>query len=278
MVKECIKKERVKDYIRKHRLLFQFSLPIFMLGKKLLAFFNRIRGYRVFYRNLHEYRTKNTSGRFKRDFGYDFKCLTDWYNSAGPTKVYFWQDLWAAKIINKKNPGKHYDIGSRIDGFIANLASNRENIILIDIRPLDAKIPGVDFFQADATSLRGLADNSVESLSALCSLEHFGLGRYGDPIDPDAWYKAMRSIVRVLAKGGDAYVSVPIGWEHLEYNAHRVFSAQTVVDSFEGLKLVEFSCASDDGIEYNADIGKYDNEKYNRGRRFGLFHFVKTEW
>ena len=85
----------------------------------------------------------------------------------------------------------------------------------------------------------------------------------------------MKSVERVLAKGGDAYISVPIGWERVEYNAHRVFYPQTIVDTFEALRLVEFSCATDDGIEYDADLHAYDDEKYNRGRRFGLFHFVK---
>ena len=267
--------EIIKDQIRKHRIVFQLTLPFFMLGKSIRNGVDRIRGYRIFFRNLSKYKKMNKSDRFVRHFGYDFKCLTDWFDDAGPTNVYFWQDLWGAQLINKKNPKKHYDIGSRIDGFIANLAGCRDNIVLIDIRPLDAKIPGVDFFQADATSLSGIEDNSVESLSALCSLEHFGLGRYGDPIDPDAWYKAMKSVERVLTEGGDAYISVPIGWERLEYNAHRVFYPQTIIDTFDELTLVEFSSATDEGIEYDVDIHMYDDEKYNRGRRFGLFHFTK---
>ena len=275
MSKEKPKIEIIKDIIRKHRVVFQLTLPLFMVGKNMTNCINRLRGSRTFYKNLREYRKKNQSNRFNREFGFDCKCLTDWYDSAGPTKVYFWQDLWAAKLVNQKNPKIHYDIGSRIDGFIANLASNRENIVLIDIRPLEVRIPGVDFLQADATSLVGIEDKSIESISALCSLEHFGLGRYGDPIDPDAWYKAMKSIMRVLSDGGDLYLSVPIGWEHLEYNAHRIFYPQTIIDTFNELTLVEFSSANDDGIEYNVDVHKYDDEKYNRGRRFGLFHFVK---
>ncbi len=269
--------ERVKDFIRQYRLLFQITLPIFLLGKWFHKVLLRIRGTAPFYKNLRKYNKLNKRATFKRLRGWDYRIKTDWYEQAGSVNAYFWQDLWAARLINQKNPRRHYDIGSRIDGFIANLATHRDNIVLLDIRPFDYNIPGVEFFQTDATTLDGIDNESVESISALCSIEHFGLGRYGDPIDPEACFKAMNSIVRVLAPGGDAYIAVPIGWEHLEYNAHRIFYANTIVEAFKPLKLVEFSATDGNGIEYDVEIHKYDNERYNRGGRFGLFHFAKLE-
>jgi len=204
-----------------------------------------------------------------------YPCLTDRYKKAGGEGAYFWQDLWCARLVAANNPMEHYDIGSRIDGFIAHLASFRGNIHLIDIRPYDMEIPGVDFKQEDATNLGGVLDNSVESISALCSLEHFGLGRYGDPIDPNAYLKAMKSIERVLMPGGHAYISVPIGQEHLEFNAHRIFKASTIVNIFGNLELIEFSTTDGKNIEKNTPIHKYDEERDNMGGRFGLFHFRK---
>ena len=41
-------------------------------------------------------------------------------------------------------------------------------------------------------------------------LEHIGLGRYGDPIDPQGTEKAATELQRVLAPGGDLYLSLPI--------------------------------------------------------------------
>ncbi|HHY1437048.1 TPA: DUF268 domain-containing protein [Campylobacter jejuni] len=76
-----------------------------------------------------------------------------------------------------------------------------------------------------------IKDNSVDSLSALCSVEHFGLRRYGDPIEPDAWEKALRSFQRVLKIGGKLYFSVPIGNENrVCFNAHRVFKPETIIE------------------------------------------------
>lgn len=121
---------------------------------------------------------------------------------AGTTSAYYWQDLWAASKIIENRPKIHYDIGSRIDGFIAHLQASKIRTNLIDIRPLNNMLPYVGFTQADATNLKGIPDNSISSVSALCSLEHFGLGRYGDPVDPEACFKAFQSIQRVLEGGG----------------------------------------------------------------------------
>lgn len=236
-----------------------------------------IKGKKKFKKDIKLYTEMNRRDSLKIEKKYMYPCLTDYRNSAGRLGVYFWQDLWAARLIakNSSEEDAHYDIGSRIDGFISHLASFRGNIHLIDIRPLDIQIPGVDFKQADATNLDGIPDNSIQSISALCSLEHFGLGRYGDPIDPEGFFKAIKSVARVLDFGGHAYLSVPIGREHLEFNAHRVFYASTVIEAAAPMKLVELSCITNDRIHYNIDIHKYDKDDTIHGETIGLFHFTK---
>lgn len=206
---------------------------------------------------------------------YRMSIYTDKISTAGSVNSYFWQDLWAARKIYKESPQKHYDIGSRVDGFIAHLLAFRDNVDLIDIRPLDREVDGLNFICEDATNLNSFHDNSIESISALCSLEHFGLGRYGDTIDPDACYKCFEAIGRKTKKNGNIYISVPIGKEHIEFNAHRVFFASTIIDAFPGCELIEYSCAYNGFIEYNIDIHKYDNDISLGGSRFGLFHLKK---
>jgi len=237
----------------------------------------KVKAKRVYRNNLKVYNEQNQDKRFAYDPVYAYPCLYDRYESNGKLDQYFWQDLWAAKQIAERNPSEHYDIGSRVDGFVAHLASFRSGIHLIDIRSMEDIIPGVDFIQANATNLEGIPDNSVESISALCSLEHFGLGRYGDDVDPNAWEKAMQSIVRVVKKGGYAYIAVPIGFEHVEYDAHRVFYAQTIIDAFSPMQLIEFSCiyGVNNNIERDVPIHKYDEDKEWGGHRFGLFCFQK---
>lgn len=208
---------------------------------------------------------------------YNMPVYTDKVAKAGSIHSYFWQDLWAARKIYKESPETHYDIGSRVDGFVAHLLTFRDNVNLIDIRPLDRPVDGLKFTCADATNLNDFKDESIESLSALCSLEHFGLGRYGDKIDPDACYKCFEAIRRKIKKGGNIYLSVPVGREHLEFNAHRVFYASTIVEAFSEFELIEYSCTHNGYIEYNVDLHKYDNDISLGGKRFGLFHLRRLE-
>lgn len=223
-----------------------------------------------------QYSRLNDRKSFEIISKYNYYISADKNKSAGTIDSYFWQDLWAAKKISKEKPRVHYDIGSRVDGFIAHVLATGIKVCLIDIRPLDnIFIDNLDFICSDATNLEGIKDNSIDSISALCSLEHFGLGRYGDPIDPEACFKCFEAIQKKVRANGDIYISVPIGKEHIEFNAHRVFYAKTIVNCFDKCDLVEFSSAKIEEYEENIDIAKYDEDASIGGNRFGLFHFKK---
>lgn len=226
-------------------------------------------------KDAKQFDAMNTRKSMKICEEYQYPIFQDKFSKAGSIDSYFWQDLWGARKIYENNPKAHYDIGSRIDGFISHLLSFRDNVNLIDIRPLDRSVDGLKFLQSDATNLENISDNSIESLSALCSLEHFGMGRYGDPIDPEACYKCFKAIARKMKTGGHLYISVPVGKEHIEFNAHRVFYASTIVKEFAEFELLEYSCTKDGLIEYNIELTKYDNDITLGGTRFGLFYFRK---
>lgn len=222
------------------------------------------------------YKDLNCRPNFAIQEQYIWPVINDKYASAGQVGNYFWQDLWAAKAIINSEVKRHFDIGSRLDGFIAHLLSAGIDVTMIDIRKFPEEIEHLYTIVDDATNLRQVADESVDSMSALCSLEHFGLGRYGDPIDPEACFKCFANIQKKLKKGGRLYISLPIGKERVEFNAHRVFYASTVLGCFNSLQLVEFSCTSQGKIEYNVDIHKYDDDSHNGEYRYGLFCFIKN--
>lgn len=214
-----------------------------------------------------EYTIMNPPYNFQYDPKNNIFCPFDKYADAGTIGSYFWMDLWGAKHIFENPVDCHYDIGSRVDGFIAHLLSFGQKVRLIDIRPLELSINGLDFVQADATNLHDIEDESIDSLSALCSLEHFGLGRFGDSIDPLACFKAFDAISRKVRKGGNIYISVPVGEDRLEFHAHRRFSPETIVKSFEQFDLVEYSMITPTGIIKNAVL--------NENKGTGLFMFRK---
>ncbi len=175
-------------------------------------------------------------------------CLHDWYAEAGSTKdEYFWQDLVVARAICAASPKKHVDIGSRVDGFVAHVASFRE-IEIFDIRPITTCIPGVIFKQADLMAADGAIVDYCDSISCLHALEHFGLGRYGDPVDPRGYASGIRNIARMLCTNGCFYLSLPVGIERVEFNANWIFNPQTIVDVADAnnLTLRSFSVFSAD--------------------------------
>jgi hypothetical protein len=155
---------------------------------------------------------------------------------------YFQQDLYVAQQVFAANPARHVDVGSRVDGFVAHVASFRE-VEVMDIRPLPEAIPSVRFVQADMMAESIPHRDYCDSLSCLHALEHFGLGRYGDPISPGGHEAGLRNLAALLRPRGRLYLSVPIGRERVEFNSHRILSPKTVLRlaSGAGLALSSFA-------------------------------------
>jgi hypothetical protein len=243
-----------------------------MLGWNAALFRRNIAGIPGFVRDLLKYKRRNRRRSFSVKLRHLFPVLTERKASAGTIGGdYFHQDLWAARKIFRRSPAKHVDIGSRTDGFVAHLLTFMD-ITVIDIRPLESNLAGLTFIQDDATTLASIPSDSIDSLSSLHVAEHFGLGRYGDPIDPEACFTFMQSLQRVLSPGGILYFSVPIGRERVEFNAHRVFSTATILSAFSRLHLISFGFVGEDGCLYeNADPSTVPDSWY----LCGLFEFTK---
>jgi SAM-dependent methyltransferase len=215
----------------------------------------------------------NYSGRLELS-----PCLHDWYEEGGITKSeYFWQDLLVARMIFEARPERHVDVGSRVDGFVTHVASFRE-IEVFDIRPITARIPGVTFKQADLMNPVAAITDYCDSLSCLHALEHFGLGRYGDVIDPKGYESGIRNMALILRSGGVFYLSVPVGVERVEFNAHRVFDPNTIVDIAENNQLLlrEFALFSADNGLVGTDATYETLSSIGQSRYgLGIFTFIK---
>lgn len=205
-----------------------------------------------------------------------YPILSDRYSSAGVGKGhYFHQDLWVAQNIFANNPVKHVDIGSRLDGFVAHVAAYRQ-IEVFDIRPYpEAAHNNIKFVQADLTLLDERYINYCDSLSCLHALEHFGLGRYGDPIDANGYVKGFNNMHQMLKPGGLFYFSVPIGPQRVDFNAQRVFSISYLLSLFSGkYSVVNFSYVNDAGDIYKNVSITEQQVATNYGCYFGCGIFV----
>jgi hypothetical protein len=219
-----------------------------------------IRGWRRYVRDRATFR--RLSGARGMPWGDELPMLTEWDEPSGGLGAYFFQDLCVARWIREDNPLRHVDVGSRIDGFIGHLAVFRE-VEVIDIRPPPGGIPGVAFHQLDLMEeLPEKWVGSTDSLSCLHTIEHFGLGRYGDPLDPAGHLKGLDRLKRMVKPGGVLYVSTPIGPERVEFNAHRVFAAKTLIGWFaDGWSIERFAVVGDDvrlreNVEWQGDAAE----------------------
>jgi hypothetical protein len=197
-----------------------------------------------------------------------YPILDDYYKPAGTaTGHYFHQDLHVASMIHKAAPARHIDVGSSVEGFVAHVASFRD-IEVFDIRPLAVQGHSqIRFVQGNLMELDSRLIECCDSLSCLHALEHFGLGRYGDPIDPEGHLKGFANLCKMLKPGGTFYLSFPIGSSGVHFNAHRVFAPteplQWMADHFE---LLRFDHVDDRGdLHLNADPAQIKQPTYGCG-------------
>lgn len=182
----------------------------------------------------------------------------------------FYHPIWAFSRILTNQPGEHVDVASdyRLSGYLSNFIKTT----FIDIRPIKVSLKNLGIKKGSVLDLP-YKDDSVVSLSCLHVIEHIGLGRYGDPIDPDGTIKACEEFKRVLKKGGFLYIAAPIGKEKTCFNAHRIFNPETIINYLRPLILVEFSVITDEEkYLQNVSPKKYVNQNY----ACGLFIFKKA--
>ena len=195
-----------------------------------------------------------------------YPILDEFSSQAGiASGHYFHQDLLVASFVQRSNPTRHIDIGSRIDGFVAHVAAFRE-IEVMDLRDLPATgHDNIKFVKADLMFEDPSQTKIADSISCLHAIEHFGLGRYGDPIDPNGHIKGFNNILKMLKDDGLLYVSFPIGTRNRVYfNAHRVFHPMDILSwAGEGCKveLIRFDYVDESGkLHKNSPLDKLEIE------------------
>ena len=186
---------------------------------------------------------------------------------------YIYHPAWAARIVRQINPPVHSDISSTLH-FCSTLSAFIP-VNFYDYRPAPLELSNLRCDRADLTSLP-FRDGELVSLSCMHTIEHIGLGRYGDPLDPDGDLKAMGELQRVVARGGSLLFVVPLGREKTMFNAHRIYSYQSILEYFSAMQLREFSLITDAGsgrdFITNATRADADQQVYG----CGCFWFVKN--
>lgn len=248
---------------------------VFVKGTSISVYLRRLPDFFKGYREIKN-QAKQNGADFP--FGKLYPCLEDAGSESGVASGhYFHQDLLVAGLVFKNNPVKHVDIGSRIDGFVAHAASFRE-IEVFDIRALSNTIPNIHFRRFNLIDKNFGLKDYCDSLSCLHALEHFGLGRYGDEINYNGHLIGWENMYKTIKKGGKLYFSVPIGPQRIEFNAHRVFSVNYLLDLIGvRYKIDSFSYVDDMGnLCSNVSLEKSNIDKnFSCNYGCGIFELTK---
>lgn len=185
---------------------------------------------------------------------------------------YLYHPAWAARVLSRIRPAEHVDVSSILH--FGTIVSAFVPVKFYDYRPATIELPNYSSEHADLLALP-FTDNSIASLSCMHTLEHVGLGRYGDPIDAEGDLKAIEELKRVVMPGGQLLIVVPVGQPKIEYNAHRIYSYEQIAGCFSDFQLKEFALIPEKagGLIYDADAFRVAQENY----ACGCFWFEKTK-
>lgn len=250
-------KSRLRTLKRLHRMAMR------------LAFFPFISGD---YRKFAALTRKTAHRRFEPTFADAFPQVFDRTAATPFDRHYVYHTAWAARVVRQIAPPFHVDISSSL--YFASIVSAFIPVRFYDYRPPNLALSGFSSAHADLCALP-FPDASVQSLSCMHTVEHVGLGRYGDRLDPDGDLTAVAELKRVVASHGHLLFVVPIGRPRLMFNAMRIYSYDQVMEMFADMQLREFALIheyeEDGGISVGASRAMADGEEYG----CGCFWFVK---
>lgn len=207
--------------------------------------FRQLANYGRFVRDYLRFREMLGSGKPRLPLRWRkrYPCLTDRTSSTPYDRHYVLHTAWAARILAELKPAEHVDFSSSLH--FCTIVSAFVPVSFYDYRPADLQLSGLKSQRADLVDLP-FADKSQPSVSCMHVIEHIGLGRYGDPLDPEGDVKAMRELQRIVAVNGSLLFVVPVGRPQIRFNAHRIYGYDQIVSVFQDLELHQYALIPDD--------------------------------
>jgi hypothetical protein len=111
------------------------------------------------------------------------------------------------------------------------------NPTTIEYKKINCTHPGITTYTP--TEHDSLKDQVYDCCFSISSLEHDGLGRYGDPLNPYADIETMKRLKNLVRKDGLLFLSVPIGSDILYWNGMRQYGDIRFPLLTEGWKVID---------------------------------------
>ncbi|PLX85731.1 MAG: hypothetical protein C0617_03360 [Desulfuromonas sp.] len=254
----------ISGYTKKPTFIFTL---LYVFGKEFLLFFDKL-NLGSFLIDLFRFKRllRNYEDRFIFNWRDLYPCFKDKSEETPFDRHYVYHPAWAARVLARTKPQFHIDISSSLH--FSTLVSSFIPVRFFDYRPVDLNLTNFCSKSADLLSLP-FETSSIQSLSCMHVVEHVGLGRYGDPLDPEGDLKAVAELKRVVAADGDLLFVVPVGVPRIMFNAHRIYSPEQIESLFSGFDLLEFALIpenpSDGGLVIQPSQKLVASQKYGCG-------------
>jgi len=107
------------------------------------------------------------------------------------------------------------------------------------IQSEDPRIRAIHPSQLPALSAAG--DTIFDCVASYSSIEHAGLGRYGDVLDPWGDLRVMAQMQCVTTPDASFFIGVPFGLDRIAWNAHRYYGPRRLPQLFANVRVDDTS-------------------------------------
>ncbi len=91
-------------------------------------------------------------------------------------------------------------------------------VTVLEYREQETFHPQIQYLTPDE-----IGDKQFDACLSISSVEHDGLGRYGDPLNPDGDLEHMQNLKKLVVPHGLLYLAIPVGKEQVIFNLHRIY-------------------------------------------------------
>ena len=193
----------------------------------------------LYERQLIEFQTETAKRRpeFENRF-WRWPILTEDTAATSFDAHYIYHVAWAVRKVKELASDIHVDFSSSLYFNITVSAICKTKFF--DFRPAALFLDNLECGSCDLAS-PNFDVGQYMTVSCMHVVEHIGLGRYGDALDSDGDLVAINNLKKTVLPGGSVLFVVPCGRPSISFNAHRVYSPESVISYFgDNFELIEF--------------------------------------
>ncbi|RLA89626.1 MAG: hypothetical protein DRG58_04425 [Deltaproteobacteria bacterium] len=145
------------------------------------------------------------------------------------------------KSANSPQPLRILDIGSSSSYVPLQLARQGHQVVAVDIRPYPLRHRNLTYISGDVTDASfGEGLSPFDVVTCISTLEHIGLGYYGEKMARQGDEMAVATLHRLLKPGGSLLLTLPFAGKFSQDDFQRVYDFENINRLFSvGWRLKE---------------------------------------